>query len=402
MLKFANPYRPGAGHAPPYLAGRRDEQATFRRLLAQESVLENMVLTGLRGVGKTVLLESLRPIARADHWLWVGTDLSESASLTEETAAQRLVTDLAVATAPIPIATVSAQPIGFGRAAVKRPVSLDYAALVRTYCAAPGLVVDKLKTVLELVWASLPEKDHGGVVFAYDEAQNLADHPQKGQYPLSMLLDVFQSVQRKGMRFLLLLTGLPTLFPRLVEARTYTERMFRVVTIGRLGAGECRDAILKPIEKAPLKFSDRSVDTIVASSGGYPFFIQFICREAFDSFTQQQELRLVPSVPVEEIIRKLDTSFFAGRWARTTERQRELLEVAAGAGGGDREFTVQELVAGSAKRAKPFSASHVSQMLSALANAGLVYKTRHGRYCFAVPLFGQFIRRQTGPAGTAF
>ncbi len=65
---FANPFRPGAGHMPPYLAGREDETAEFRRLLDQTTILENLVLTGLRGVGKTVLLEAFKPLAIQEGW----------------------------------------------------------------------------------------------------------------------------------------------------------------------------------------------------------------------------------------------------------------------------------------------------------------------------------------------
>src|ERR1700733_12218366 len=93
---FANPFRPGAGHMPPYLAGREHEQREFKRLLQQAPILQNMVLTGLRGVGKTVLLETFRPLALQENWGWVGTDLSESASLSEERMAIRLITDLSV------------------------------------------------------------------------------------------------------------------------------------------------------------------------------------------------------------------------------------------------------------------------------------------------------------------
>src|SRR5258708_21624711 len=90
---FANPFRPGAGHMPPYLAGRQKEKEEFLRLLKQEVVLENMVLTGLRGVGKTVLLDTLKPLAIQQGWLWVGTDLSESTSISENRVALRLITD---------------------------------------------------------------------------------------------------------------------------------------------------------------------------------------------------------------------------------------------------------------------------------------------------------------------
>ena len=85
---FTNPYRPGAGHMPPHLAGRDDALAEFERLLGQDVILENMVLTGLRGVGKTVLLDTFKPRAIEEGWLWVGADLSEAASLTEGESCQ--------------------------------------------------------------------------------------------------------------------------------------------------------------------------------------------------------------------------------------------------------------------------------------------------------------------------
>jgi len=80
---FANPFRPGAGHTPPYLAGRKGQSEEFRRLLKQDVILENMVLTGLRGVGKTVLLDTFRPEAIQAGWGWVGDDMSKSSSLTK-------------------------------------------------------------------------------------------------------------------------------------------------------------------------------------------------------------------------------------------------------------------------------------------------------------------------------
>ena len=99
----ANPFRPEAGHMPPCLAGRGAEIAEFQRLLRQDTILENMVQTGLRGVGKTVLLDTLRPLAVGDGWGWVGTDMSESTSINEERMALRLMTDLAAITSSIVI-----------------------------------------------------------------------------------------------------------------------------------------------------------------------------------------------------------------------------------------------------------------------------------------------------------
>jgi hypothetical protein len=397
--RFENPFRPGAGHRPPYLAGREHEKAEFRSLLGQEVVTDNAIVTGLRGVGKTVLLEALKEIALQEKWWWVGTDMSESASLTEDRIAIRLLADLSVVTSQLVLQ--GNQPrAGLVPTPIETKTALTYEALTGMYEAVPGLVADKLKSVLEFVWACLP-KHVRGIVFAYDEAQNLSDHAADRQFPLSLVLEVFQSLQPKGMRFMLALAGLPTLFPKLVEARTSAERMFHVLTLGRLTKEASRDAILKPIGQAncpPL--SDSLVAKIVTASGGYPYFIQFICREVYDLALTKADRKEPVKVSLAGITRKLDADFFSGRWARATDRQRDLLRVAASLGEDDAEFTVQEVVGKAAEMAAAgwiesgFSASHVNQMLAKLAATGFVYKNRHGRYLFAVPLLGQYIRRQ--------
>ena len=304
----------------------------------------------------------------------------------------RLLTDLSVVTAGFKVAQREVRTIGFGARSAKAPITLDFSTLEQVYSITPGLPSDKLKRVLELVFTCLQKRSERGLIFAYDEAQNLTDHAPREQYPTSLLLDVFQSIQKKGVPFMLVLVGLPTLFARLVEARTFAERMFRVVFLEQLSDSDCMDAILKPIEDAncPIKLDSDSVELIIKISGGYPYFVQFICREVYDAFVQGQD-----SIPVDEITRKLDSDFFSGRWARATDRQRELLTVIAKLDNADQEFTVQE-VAGKSREelSKPFSASHINQMFAALSNAGLIYRNRHGKYSFAVPLLDRFILRQ--------
>jgi Cdc6-like AAA superfamily ATPase len=393
--EFKNPYRPGAGHMPPHLAGREREYEEFDQLLEQDEILNNVVLTGLRGVGKTVLLETFKPRAVEKGWFWVSADLSESASISETALAQRLLADLSLITSSITVKEVSTG-VGFSAPPTAEEVPLSPSALTSVYENTPGLVSDRIKATLEFAWEHLREQGRQKVIFAYDEAQNLSDHAGKEQFPLSVLLDVFQSIQRKGIPFMLVLAGLPTLFPKLVDARTYAERMFRVMTLNKLNSGESREAILKPIEVAdcPLRLSDDSVEIIIYESGGYPYFIQFICREVFDVFIQQNEQGEVGTVPIEAIQQKLDADFFAGRWARITDRQKELLLVIAHLDEPDEEFTIQELVEKSKEMLeKSFSSSHANQMLASLAERGMIYKNRVGKYSFAVPLLGRFIRR---------
>lgn len=396
-LEFKNPFTPGAGHMPPYLAGRVKEEKEFRKLLSQDRILENLILTGLRGVGKTVLAEKFKPIAIQENWLWVGTDLSETTSVTEANLAIRIITDLSVVTSSIRVPVSIKTGTGFNSSDEIVYNTLNFQALISIYESTPGLNSDKLKAVLEKSWDFIRGSTKKGIIFAYDEAQTLADHAAKDQFPLSMLLDVFQSLQRKGIPFMLALVGLPTLFPKLVEARTYAERMFRVVSLDQLNEEDSREAITMPVRKAecPITFSEESVKSIIILSGGYPYFIQFICREVFDTWIQRLSDGQDTSIPEEEILRKLDSDFFAGRWAKATDRQRELLYVIACLDTANSEFSVQEIADKSnIILCKGFSNSHINQMLLSLTNSGLVYKNRHGKYSFAVPLMSGFVLRQ--------
>ena len=192
MVNFANPYRPGAGHMPPFLAGREQETNEFSKLLDQTVILENLSLTGLRGVGKTVLLESFKPIAIEKSWVWTGGDMSESACINEENMAIRIITDLSVHTSGLIINESTKQQIGFTSDSITTRTTLNYQILKQIFDSTPGLNIDKLKATLEFAWKVISNTGIKGVIFAYDEAQNLADHSDNNQFPLSMILDVFQ------------------------------------------------------------------------------------------------------------------------------------------------------------------------------------------------------------------
>ena len=399
MANFTNPFRPGAGHTPPYLAGRDSEKSEFLKLLDQKIILENAVITGLRGVGKTVLLDSLKPLAIEKKWLWIGTDLSESACISEDNMATRLCADLSIISSSIVVNSEKTQSIGFQNETKLVVKKLDFNTLMEIYNSTPGLSLDKIKSVIEMTWKAISKVTNNninGIIFAYDEAQNLSDQAEKDQFPLSLLLDAFQSLQKKNIPVILVLTGLPTLFPKLVEARTYSERMFRVLSLQSLTDAECKDAILKPIDNnnCPLKLHSDSVKTIIKMSGGYPYFIQFICKEVYDSVIQKFDKGEDVTVPVNEIEQKLDTDFFAGRWAKATDRQRELLLVVAFLDSPD-EFKVIEVVEKSKELLdNPFGSSNVNQMLNTLISQGLIFRNRHGKYSFAVPLLNRYIKRE--------
>ena len=175
--------------------------------------------------------------------------------------------------------------------------------------------------------------------------------------------------------------------------------MFHVVFLDKLNREDCRDAITTPTknQNCPIRFTSDSVETICDLSDGYPYFIQFICKEVYDVWIREAETgdELDRPVPSSEIMQKLDADFFSGRWASATDRQRELLAVIAHLEDCATEFTVQNISKCSGDLLdKSFSGSQVGQMLKKLSEQGLVYKNRHGKYAFAVPLLDRFIRRQ--------
>ena len=401
-----NPFRPGAGTKPLYLAGRSHEQREFVKSLNEQNITKNILITGLRGVGKTVLLEELRPLATQHGWLWAGNDLNEAAAVSEKDVATRLIVDLAKVLAPIVSYEIKEKPdIGFTSNPVAKSRPLKFDDLWSIYDSTPGFSPDKMKAVLEYVAAVIANAKLRGVVFAYDEAQNLADKKEREQFPLSLVCDVFSSLQKRdlGCQFLLVMTGLPTLITHLNEARTYTERMFHTLTLDRLKERETREAIQKPIElsKSTLKFSNQTVERIVEESKGYPFLIQYICREVFDAWIGRMTVGEAPSVPMKEITAKLDMDFFVPRWNRATDRQQIFMQVIATLAGADGEFSVQDITnASRALLEQPFNPSHATQMLGHLTEKGLIYRNRRGAYCFAVPLLAGFIRRQPWDAAT--
>ena len=176
------------------------------------------------------------------------------------------------------------------------------------------------------------------------------------------------------------------------------------MTLTKLSPDASREAIIKPIEVAecPVNLTAESVEVIIHESAGYPYFIQFICREVYDVFIRQHADEESKFVPIEAIQHKLDADFFAGRWAKITDRQRELLWAVAHLERPDEEFTISELTEMTkAVLPKAFSPSHANQMLASLAERGMIYKNRLGKYSFAVPLLGRFILRTYVPPDAA-
>ena len=400
-----NPYRPGAGHSPPFLAGRSREQDHFRRLLRQNFTTENILITGLRGMGKTVLLCQLRIMAEREGWIWVGNDLSESSSLTEERLAIRILTDISEG-----LARVLSKPAnGAGAAHLGDPTKpqdraddqnspFAFEALRNMYERAPGLPSDRLRNVLSRLGSVINGVKARGILFSYDEAQCLSDHAERNEFPMSLLIETIASLQKKeGVSpYLLVLCGLPQVFDALTETRTYTERMFHVVSLDRLSRDESFAAFMTPLQPLmpPLHASKDLIDKAVDLTGGYPYLIQFFGKELVDQLLRNGGVLSPDKFPSPSVMDRLDSGLFAARWNKTTDKQREVLRVIASrAPNSALDFSAQEIAALSLGQGDLTNAQ-ATQMLQALCERGLLYRTRHGRYAFTVPMSETMILRR--------
>lgn len=400
-----NPYRPGAGHAPPYLAGRRSEQDQFLRLLHQPIITQNILLTGLRGFGKTVLLDQMKATAEANNWLWVGNDLSESSALTEERLALRILTDLAQAIATRMEANWGPTQVAHDRLQQRiEQITRDdgsaftFDALKAHYEQAAGLPSDRLRSVLMHVTRLAHKVRISGLILGYDEAQCLCDHAERNEYPMSMLIETVSALQKKdGLTpCLLVLCGLPQVFDALIETRTYTERMFQVMTLDRLSKDETRAALTTPIQKfsARLHTPPELIEKVVNLSGGYPYLIQFFGRELVEQLLESGGTLSADKFPSAGAVERLDAGLFSARWNRTTDKQRELLGLIASRPlQSSNDFSARELEQLRGNDADA-TALNFNQMLLGLCERGLLYRTRHGRYAFTVPMSEAMILRR--------
>jgi len=382
-----NPYRPGAGHMPPFFAGRTREQDHFKRLLRQNFVTENILVTGLRGMGKTVLLAHLKQLAEREGWIWVGNDLSESASLSEERLALRILTDISESLGRV--LTASARES-------EESTIASFDALRNMYERAPGLPSDRLRSVLVRLGSLANSAKARGIIIAYDEAQCLSDRADHNEFPMSMLIETIASLQRKSgvTQYMLVLCGLPQVHDALTDARTYTERMFNVITLERLSRSDTHEAFITPLHHLmpPLGISKELIDKAVDLTRGYPYLIQFFGKELIDELLLNGGILSANKFPSPAVLDRLDSGLFAARWNKTTDKQREVLNIiACRPANSPVDFSSQEI---SEQSLGELTNAQANQMLLALTERGLLYRTRHGRYAFTVPMSEMMILRR--------
>ena len=387
----ANPFRPGNGVLPAYLAGREKPLAEFDAFVADPHPLHaNWTVTGLRGTGKTVLVETAAAQAEAAGWLTVERELGErhrddallADALEEDVDALRSRCGL--------IGAIEQSVIRSAR--LLRPSRVSVAGVeLQRGPFTPRPPADRMRDALVRLSETLSAAHRPGALLLYDEAHLLADDRSRERYPLSSLLAALGAVQRSGEpRVRIILTGLPTLTINLKRARTYAERMFRHIVLANLERGDAWDALTIPLSQTSRRFATSVIGHIVEATGGYPYFLQFFGAYLWRAVPAPEVTTAAYRGVEPSLLHELDTAFFDDRFQAATLLERDVLLSMAREAGAVNLATI---------RTRLPETAGAAELASRLVERGLLYRHGRGTYDFALPLFRPYLRRQAEITG---
>ncbi len=387
-----NPFAPGAGQRPPELAGRDKELRAFEVVLervARGRPERSLVLTGLRGVGKTVLLGELRSMAVKRGWGAGKIEARPEAGLRRPLSAalHRAIRDLAVRhRAPDRVEAVLGVLKAFALRANPEDAKLrdrwqpgiDVPAAVGR-ADSGDIEIDLVELFTEV--AELAQDVGTGVALLIDEMQDVqADD-------ISALCAACHELSQSGAPLVVVGAGLPHLPAVLSASKSYSERLFRYVRIDRLAREDADRAVLAPVDREEAGIEPEALDALFDASGGYPYFIQAYGKAAWDAAPADPITAVDVAVAAPEADVELAVGFFGSRYERATPAEREYLRAMAELTDGKDAGVNTAQVADHLGR-KP---SSLSPARDSLIKKGLVYSAERGQIAFTVPHFGRFL-----------
>jgi hypothetical protein len=398
-----NPYSPGVGTRPPYLAGREQQIHRFQRLLEDyPEKRRNLRITGLRGVGKTVLLKEYERIARRQEWAVVRRDWS-TRLCEEANFATALAGYLTEAVEALSVkATIKKRVIAamnaIGQVQLQIADGVSVSVRAGSEQAAPVLLEDRLREALMRI-GEIAQAQGRGVALLFDEAHTVYDRQAKHQFPLGALLSALVAVQdddEHPMPIMLVLCGLPPLVGNIHAARSNAERLFRAEVLDNLSLTPERPDELSAAAQALVRpatditYGPGVADRVARDVDGYPYFIQWFGEALWEAADLEGTTTITAKLYERErvaIQRSLDEEFFEPRYRDARQADQGTLRVAASLGG--ERFNKSDLDAATGR-----STGALSQSLIRLIADNLIYRDDHGVYAYTAPLFGDFMRRR--------
>ncbi len=386
MDALKNPFRPGAGTTPPALIGRDVLIDRFdivcRRALAGKPD-KSLMPIGLRGVGKTVLLNRFCEIAQSNSYKLAFIEAPEAGNFPTLLAARLRRILLEMARGPVSKAVNRALgvlksftltlPDGTSIRVDPEPLKGE---------ADSGLLAEDLTDLLVATGEAAKSRD-SAVLIAIDEVQYLQSEE------LSAAIVAIHRTTQLNLPVVLAGAGLPQLPGLAGEAKSYAERLFEFPSIGALDENEAREALLVPAQQENADIAPDALDAMIGHSSGYPYFLQEWGYHAWNAAVKQRiELADVESAQVL-VQNGLDSNFFRVRLDRLTPKEKDYLHAMAKLGPGPHR-------SGDIAAELGVRVESVAPRRSGLIAKGMIFSPAHGDTAFTVPLFDQFLRRVLG------
>ena len=387
MDPINNPFSPGAGAPPPELVGRDPLLEQARILLGrvkQKRPEKSLLLTGLRGVGKTVLLNEIERMAKAADYQTILIEAHEEKPLGEliYPALRGLLYELD-------------RTAGAGNK-VKRGL-----AVLRSFIGGIKLTVGDVALGLDIepakgtadsgdleidlpnLFVAIAEaaEEHGSAVaILIDEIQYLS------QKELGAIIMAMHRMQQKQLPLVVLAAGLPVLPGMAGESKSYAERLFNFPDIGALSAADAAKALRDPAREAGVEFQEDALEEVFRLTRGYPYFIQEWGYQSWNMASASPITLQIVRDATPEVMRRLDRNFFRVRFDRLTPGEKNFLRAMAHLGPGNHRT-------GDIAATLGMSVKGIGPVRSKLIKKGMIYSPAHGDMAFTVPLFDEFMVR---------
>ena len=387
MDPLQNPFSPGAGNPPPELVGRDDllkEAAIALGRIKRGRYEQSLMLVGLRGVGKTVLLNRIKDIAEAEKYCVVMIEISEDRSLPE-----LLIPGLRGALIELDRMEKVSAKVKLGLRILRSFIGTFKIKLGET---GVELGIDpergkadsgNLESDLSELFVALGEaaKDRQrAVAVIIDEIQYL------NEKEMGALIMAIHRVSQRQLPLALVSAGLPQLVGLAGRSRSYAERLFRFPRIGPLSPKDAAAALRDPAKKEGVVFAEDALKEIALQTQGYPYFLQEWGYQAWNLAKESPINRSVILRANVEAVKKLDGSFFRVRFDRLTPREKDYLRALAELGpGAHRSSEIADRLGIKVQSSAP--------LRSGLIGKGMIYSPAHGDTAFTVPLFNDFMIR---------
>ncbi|GAA4815771.1 AAA family ATPase [Nocardioides caeni] len=397
MDPIRNPYAPGAGQRPPELAGRDEQLTAFDVVLervARGRPERSLVLTGLRGVGKTVLLNALRSAAVRKGW---GTGKLEARP--DQSLRRPLSSALHQAVRELghPEPTETDHVLGVIRSFAQRDAGADAklrdrwspgidAPVVRGRADSGDVEIDLVELLTDV--GGLAADVGKGVAVFIDEMQDL------GTDDVSALCAACHELSQNGLPVIVVGAGLPHLPAVLSASKSYSERLFSYQRIDRLSRDAADRALVAPASEEDAEFTTDALAAMYDATRGYPYFIQAYGRAVWDLAPRTPITADDVAVAAPEAEEELAVGFFGSRFERATPAERDYLRAMADAAGEEPDDPVGSVATADVAVVLGKKPQSLSPARDALLKKGLIYSGERGRIAFTVPHFGRYLRTQ--------